>query len=93
MASPHQMSDYLFDRRKLRSKITFWRVVAFLFLIAAAGALTWRVSGVDVAHLQPHIARISIEGLITGDRDTLKLIDDVAKSNASAVIEIGRAHV
>ena len=86
MASPHQMSDYLFDRRKLRSKITFWRVVAFLFLVAAAGALTWRVSGVDVAHLQPHIARISIEGLITGDRDTLKLIDDVAKSNASAVI-------
>jgi len=86
MASPHQMSDYLFDRRKLRSKVTFWRVAAFLFLVAAAGALTWRVSGVDVAHLQPHIARISIEGLITGDRDTLKLIDDVAKSNAAAVI-------
>ena len=80
------MSDYLFDRRKLRSKVTFWRVAAFLFLVAAAGALTWRVSGVDVAHLQPHIARISIEGLITGDRDTLKLIDDVAKSNAAAVI-------
>jgi protease-4 len=86
MASPHQMSDYLFDRRKLRSKVTFWRVAAFLFLVAAAGALTWRVSGVDVAHLQPHIARISIEGLITGDRDSLKLIDDVAKSNAAAVI-------
>ena len=87
MASPHQMSDYLFDRRKLRSKITFWRVAAFIFLIAAAGALTWRMSGVEgVTHLQPHIARISIEGLITGDRDTLKLIDEVAKSHAAAVI-------
>jgi len=81
------MSDYLFDRRKLRSKITFWRVAAFIFLIAAAGALTWRMSGVEgVTHLQPHIARISIEGLITGDRDTLKLIDEVAKSHAAAVI-------
>jgi protease-4 len=87
MASPEQISDYLFDRRKLRSKLTFWRIAAFAFLIAAAGALTWRLSGsASVAHLQPHIARISIEGLITGDRDTLKLIDDVAKSHAAAVI-------
>ena len=87
MASPEQVSDYLFDRRKLRRKVTFWRVAAFIFLIAAAGAVTWRMSGIgSVTSLQPHIARISVEGVITGDRDTLKLIDDVAKSHAAAVI-------
>jgi len=90
MVSPEQMSDYLFDRRKLRRKVTFWRVAAVIFLVAAAGALTWRMSGLggvgNVTNLQPHIARISVEGLITGDRDTLKLFDDVAKSHAAAVI-------
>ena len=36
--------------------------------------------------MQPHIARISIDGIITGDRETLTLIDDVANSHAAGVI-------
>ena len=35
-------------------------------------------------HLTPHIARISIDGVIVGDSATLKLIKDVAASGAAA---------
>ena len=87
MATPDQTSDYLLDRRKLRRKLSFWRIAAFAFLIVAAGAATWRLTGSSGGSpLQHHIARISINGIITGDRDTLKIFDDVAKSHASAVI-------
>ena len=34
----------------------------------------------------PHIARVRIGGLITGDWDTIKLINDVTRSNASGVL-------
>jgi protease-4 len=87
MAGPEQTSDYLLDRRNLRRKVTFWRIAAFAFLIVGVGALTWRLTGgSSPATLQTHIARITIDGIITGDRETLKLIDDVAKSHAVGVI-------
>ncbi len=87
MAGPEQTSDYLLDRRNLRRKVTFWRVAAFAFLIVAAGALAWRLIGASSpSRLQPHIARISIDGIIRDDRETLKLFDDVAKSHAAGVI-------
>ena len=87
MAAPEQTSDYLLDRRQLRRKLSFWRAAAFAFLIVAAGALAWRLTGGSgPSTLQSHIARITIDGIITGDRDTLKLIDDVAKSHAAGVI-------
>ena len=87
MATPEQTSDYLLDRRKLRRKLSFWRIAAFTVLIVAIGAATWRLTGASGGSpLQHHIARISINGVITGDRDTLKIFDDVAKSHASAVI-------
>ena len=87
MATPEQTSDYLLDRRKLRRKLSFWRIAAFTVLIVAIAAATWRLTGASGGSpLQHHIARISINGVITGDRDTLKIFDDVAKSHASAVI-------
>ena len=87
MATPEQTSDYLLDRRKLRRKLSFWRIAAFTVLIVAIGAATWRLTGSSGGSpLQHPIARISINGVITGDRDTLKIFDDVAKSHASAVI-------
>ena len=87
MAGPDQISDYLLDRRQLRRKLSYWRVAAFAFLILAAGAVAWRLTGSPgQAPLSAHIARITINGIITGDRDTLKLVDDVAKSHAAGVI-------
>jgi protease-4 len=80
-------ADYIVDRRRLRRQLTFWRVAAFVILALAIVGLGWRYSGLTAAsHLQDHIARLEIRGLITGDDETLKLIRDIGDSNAKAVL-------
>ncbi len=80
-------ADYIVDRRLLQRKLSFWRVTAIVLLVVALGMIGLRLSGkAGPASFSPHIARLSISGLITGDRDTLKLIDDIAKSGAKGVI-------
>ncbi|HYP58702.1 MAG TPA: signal peptide peptidase SppA [Beijerinckia sp.] len=84
-ASP--FADYLVERRLLRRRLSFWRIVALTFLAVALLAGAWRLSGAsDSLPFAPHIARLSIEGVITGDRDTLKLIQNIEESKASAVL-------
>ena len=88
MPSSHDWNaDYLADRRRLRRKLSFWRVGAVLALVLAVAAATWRFVGPgNVGAFQSHIARVSIEGVITGDRATIQMIEDVAKSKASALV-------
>ena len=80
-------SDQLVDRRRLQRRLTFWRAAAFVILAIVVLAAGWRLSGRGGASsLVPHIARVSIDGIITGDRDTIKLLHDVETSNAKAAI-------
>ncbi|HLH12571.1 MAG TPA: signal peptide peptidase SppA [Methylovirgula sp.] len=80
-------ADYIVDRRLLQRKLSFWRVAAVVLLIALLVFAGLRISGkVSPASYSPQIARLTISGLITGDRETVKLIDDVAKSGAKGVI-------
>jgi protease IV len=81
-------SDVIVDRRRIRRKLTFWRVAAALIAIAAivtigliavpggGGALT--ASG--------SIARINIEGLIRSNFDRVEALEQLEKSKAAAVI-------
>lgn len=85
--SNQSSADYLVDRRLLQRRLSFWRVAAFAALIVLIGAIGLRFSGaIGPTNLTPHIARLSITGFISGDRGTLKLIDQISKSNAKAVI-------
>ncbi len=80
-------ADYLVDRRRLRRKLFFWRLAAFAILVAAIGAAgfgTFARGG--AGSLVPHVARVRITGLITGDDATVKLLDDVAASRAEALL-------
>lgn len=80
-------ADYIVDRRLLQRKLSFWRVAAIVLLIVTLGIIGLKLSGgAGTASFSPHIARISISGLITGDSATLKLIDEVSKSGAKGVI-------
>ncbi|WOJ89155.1 signal peptide peptidase SppA [Methylocapsa polymorpha] len=86
MAAP-LFAEYLVERRLLRRQLSFWRVAAFALLIAAVFFWGFRLFGADAPlRFTPHIARLSIEGVITGDRDTLKLIHDIEESDAAAVL-------
>ena len=81
-------SDQLIDRRRLQRRISRWRAFSFLAILLAILAVGWRIAGArgGPGSLVPHVARLQIGGLITGDRETIKLIDNVAKSNAAGVI-------
>lgn len=88
MAEPSN-PEYLLDRRRLRRKLTFWRV-AGLGLLAVV--LIWgvaRLTGLDPFSESrgQHIAEISVDGLIVGSDARLDLIDELGKQdNVRAVI-------
>jgi protease-4 len=80
-------SDYMVDRRRLRRKLGFWRIAAIGAALLAALVVVAKFSGLDtIEKAAPHIARLSIEGIITGDEDTIQLIKDIGGSKASAVL-------
>ncbi len=80
-------ADYIVDRRRLRRKLSFWRGAAIALLVIGLGTIGLKLSGkIGTPSFSPHIARVSISGLITGDRTTLKLLDEVSKSGAKGVI-------
>ena len=72
-------AEVIVDRRQLRRRLTRWRILAILAVLLALGSLFW--SGGDFKKNFDHIARVHIDGLITGDEATLTLLDDLAKSN------------
>lgn len=83
-----QDAEFIADRRRLRRRLSVWRVVAVLALIAAVAVAGLMLSGIGPGSLrEPHVARINIDGFIAGDSATLKLIDEVTRSDrARAVI-------
>lgn len=88
MAAP-LFADYLAERRLLRRKLSFWRIAAFSVLILGVGAAGLRIFGADTpSEFTPHIARLAIEGVITGDRETLKLIKKIENSKSAEAVLI-----
>jgi protease IV len=83
-------ADYIVDRRRMRRKLTFWRVFAVLLAIVAVIVLTLRLSGrggsVLVTDSGAYIARVTINGLIRNDQDRVEALDRLANSRARAVI-------
>jgi protease-4 len=79
--------DYIVDRRNLRRKLSFWRIIALAAVLIGIVIAGLRITGgTPGTRLIPHIARLSIQGVITGDKDTLKLVEEIANSHASAVL-------
>jgi protease-4 len=81
-------ADYIVDRRRMRRKLTFWRVFAIVVAIAALGALAAALTGTDrlAGPTSGQIARVTISGLIRGDRERSEALEDLGKSGVAAVI-------
>jgi len=83
-------SDHIVDRRRLRRKLTFWRVATVLIaIIGVVGvAVVARRSGTSLAQpLTPQISRVTIQGIIRGDNERTEALDALARSrNTRAVI-------
>src|SRR5580704_10566059 len=81
-------ADLIVDRRRMRRKLTFWRVIAIgVIVLAVAGVAALGSNRAGFTGVRPYIARVTIEGLIRGDRDRLQALDRRARSSlARAVI-------
>src|SRR5271154_1112939 len=81
-------ADLIVDRRRMRRKLTFWRVLAIvLVVIGIAGVAGLASSRIGLTGVRPYIARVTISGLIRGDQDRVEQLDRLAKSTmARAVI-------
>ena len=78
-------ADYLVDRRKLRRQLTTWRVAAFALAVVAVLVAAFRFGGL-VGPFRPHIAKLELSGVITGDEETLKRLREIGRSSAAAVL-------
>jgi protease-4 len=83
-------ADQIVDRRRMRRKLTFWRVLAVVLAIAIVMGIgaALRTPGVDVLGGAggASIARISITGLIRTDQERVAALDRLARSRTKAVI-------
>jgi protease-4 len=76
-------AEMLADRRRLRRKLSFWRVVAFVALIAIVLAGGLAVSGRSPFRgVEQQIARVSVDGFIRSDQHRMtELFKRVAESS------------
>ena len=81
-------SDAIVDRRRIRRKLSFWRVFAVLALIVGIAGFAVAVTPAARTALTggKAIARVSIDGLIRSDRARIAALERLEKSSAEAVI-------
>ncbi|AUC93835.1 signal peptide peptidase SppA [Bradyrhizobium sp. SK17] len=80
-------SDVIVDRRRIRRKLTFWRVAAAVIAIAAiVGVGVIAAGGRGAFSTSNAIARINIEGLIRSDQERVEALERLGKSSYAAVV-------
>ncbi|MGN6749309.1 MAG: signal peptide peptidase SppA [Xanthobacteraceae bacterium] len=74
-------ADLIVDRRRMRRKLSFWRVATFvLIVLAIAGAAVLSGNRSGSLGVRPYIARLTISGLIRGDQNRAEQLDRLARS-------------
>ena len=81
-------SDVIVDRRRIRRKLTFWRVVAVIVAIAAVATVGVIATpgGRGALTTSGSIARVNIDGVIRSDQERVEALERLEKSKAEAVI-------
>ncbi|MDS1137363.1 signal peptide peptidase SppA [Nitratireductor indicus] len=73
-------ADDLIDRRRLRRKLTFWRIVALAVVVLAVAIAAQRYYGAAAGTSANHIAQIKITGTIMEDDELLERLDRIRKA-------------
>ncbi|PZV33730.1 signal peptide peptidase SppA [Mesorhizobium kowhaii] len=75
-------ADDLIDRRRLRRKLTFWRIAAIGIVALGVIALSAWFYGDDfTGSAVDHIAKVRIEGTITEDEELIKRLETIRQSS------------
>jgi protease-4 len=76
-------ADESIDRRRLRRKLTFWRVAALVIAALAIVAGSMWLAGDELGKTaSDHIAKVKIEGTITEDDELIERLEKIRKSSA-----------
>jgi len=80
-------ADLIVDRRRLRRKLTFWRVLAgVLIVLAVIGVAAFLNDRLGFGTSGAYIARITIEGLIRDDRERVRQLDRLSRSSSARAV-------
>lgn len=74
-------AESVIERRRLKRRVTIWRIAAVVLGLLFVGLIVFgnrQLAG--STSILPHVARISVGGIITDDRKMLELIDRVGKA-------------
>lgn len=75
-------AESVIDRRRLKRRLTMWRIAAVVLGLLLIGVLLLSDKQVAAtAGILPHIARVDISGVITDDRKMSELLDKVGKAD------------
>ncbi len=75
-------ADNLIVRRKMRRRVSFWRAICIALGVVTLVALAYgsNGSGFNLGKRADHVARIRVEGMITGDTKTLDMLRKIEKA-------------
>ena len=77
-------ADDIIDRQRLRRKLTFWRISAFLVAVIAIGSIVAVVQNYSdaAAKARDHVAKVKINGTITIDEDLLDRLASIEENDS-----------
>lgn len=82
-------ADLIADRRRLRGRLTIWRVLAVLGALIGVIGLGYAFGGRQaLPGAGDQVARIRISGFISGDERTLRLIREVRQARAVKAVVV-----
>ncbi len=82
-------ADHIVDRRRMRRKLTYWRIFAVCFAAVTVVALTLAVrSPGGFGGAGPYIARVTIDGLILTNRDRVEALERLGRSSTAQAVVV-----
>ena len=82
-------ADLIVDRRRMRRKLTFWRVLAIVVIVLAIIGAAVQVSDrTGFAGAGAYIARVTIKGLIRDDQERVQQLDRLARSSTARAVVV-----
>jgi len=75
-------AESVIERRRLKRRVTIWRIAAVVLGLLFLGAIFFSDKQMmGSAGILPHVARITVSGVITDDRKLQALLESVAKAD------------
>ena len=81
-------ANAVIERRRLRRRVSFWRVSAIVLAACVLLVAGLRFSGLVPGKHSPHVARVNLNGVILGNDERQKMFEEIAKSSGPKAVLI-----